>query len=234
MERVRSSLITLLFFTGVLFCEHQKVFGKEVKIRVKPGDNVTLYCDCVIPLGSHIFWIRNSSYGNQSSLLLSAEELFNENIPRFNYVANSTSNSYDLHIKNISVDDEGIYYCAKAERNLATVHGMLEYQYGNRRTHLSLLDPVPSEPPVPNVSELHFNCWTLLFSLCSVCVLLSLILSATCVYCLCHRQTTGYQLNAGVLKANIFKMDSTEKHQCVICKTGKICVHTEVSYSLLT
>ncbi|XP_065110000.1 uncharacterized protein [Paramisgurnus dabryanus] len=185
MEPKRFTIsITLVY---VLFFAHQKVFGIEVKIRVKPGDNVTLYCDCVIPLGSHIFWMRNSSYGNQSSLLLSAEELFNENLPRFNFVPNSSSNSYDLHIKNISVDDEGIYYCAKAERNIATVHGMLEYQYGNRRTHLTVFDRLSTstETPSPTPQYDHhlkmMPLWMPPVILCLVCVLI-------CLCCLYRRK----------------------------------------------
>ncbi|XP_055062699.2 uncharacterized protein [Misgurnus anguillicaudatus] len=231
MEKVRGSLITLMC---VLLCEHQTIFATEVKIRVKPGDNVTLFCDCVIPLGSQIYWIRNNSYENQSSLSINAPDLFTGNFQRFSFVPNSCSNSYDLHIENISVLDEGIYYCAKVKIKLGDNKkshlDYLEYQYGKWRTHLSVLDP---DPPAHEVSEIHFNCW-MLISLCSVCILLSSILSGACVYCLCHPQTTGSELNAEILKANVFKMDHTKKHQCVICKTGKFCVHTEVSYSLLT
>lgn len=127
---------------GALVCGHQKTFGTELKIKVKPGDNVTLFGDCVIPLGLHIYWIKNNSYGNQS-ISLFAEDLFQGKFPRFHFVANSSSNSFDLHIKNVSVNDEGIYYCAKAERIITDVNKKanvkLEYQYGNKRTHLSLL-----------------------------------------------------------------------------------------------
>nr|XP_055059943.1 uncharacterized protein LOC129443780 [Misgurnus anguillicaudatus] len=184
MERKRFTIsITLVY---VLFCAHPRVFGIEVKITVKPGDNVTLYCDCVIPLGSHIFWIRNSSYGNQSYLLLSAEELFNENFPRFNFVPNISSNSYDLHIKNISVDDEGIYYCAKAERKIASVHGMLEYQYGNRTTLLTVLETLSTftETPSPTPPYDHLKMmplWMPLVIVCPVCVLI-------CLCCLYRRK----------------------------------------------
>ncbi|XP_057188643.1 uncharacterized protein LOC130553599 isoform X2 [Triplophysa rosa] len=191
MERVRRTLITLVCF---LLCGHRKTFGTEVKIKLKPGDNVTVFGDCVVPVGSHIFWIRNNSYGNQS-ISLFAEDLFQGTFPRFHFVANSSSNSFDLHIKNASVYDEGLYYCAKVERKITDVNDKvnikLEYQYGNRRTHLSLLEPVPSESTHPEVSELRCNCWMLLLSVCSVCVLLSSLLSAACVYCLCRTQTTG-------------------------------------------
>lgn len=129
-------------YAGVLLCGHQNTFGKEVKIKVKPGDNVTVFGDCVVPVGSHIFWIRNNSYGNQS-ISLFAEDLFQGTFPRFHFVANSSSNSFDLHIKNASFYDEGLYYCATVERKITDVNDKvnikLEYQYGNRRTHLSIL-----------------------------------------------------------------------------------------------
>lgn len=129
---------------GVLFCERQIIFATEVKIRVKPGDNVTLFCDCVIPLGSQIYWIRNNSFENQSSLLINAQDLFTGNFQRFSFVPNSCSNFYDLHIVNISVFDEGIYYCAKVEikfgdNKKSQLDYKWEYHYGKWRTHLSLL-----------------------------------------------------------------------------------------------
>lgn len=35
----------------------------------------------------------------------------------FSFVFNSSSNFFDLHIVNVSVSDEGIYYCAERERS---------------------------------------------------------------------------------------------------------------------
>lgn len=125
-------------FAGVLFCEHQRVFGTEVDVRVKAGDNITLYGDCVIPLGSHIVWLRNCSHEHQPSLLIETINLFGGMFPRFSFVQNSSSNSYDLHIENVSVSDEGIYYCAIDERKVNGVMGS-QYKYGNRRTRLSVL-----------------------------------------------------------------------------------------------
>lgn len=117
-----------------------------MKIRVKAGDNVTIFCDSDIS-AVQIIWIKNESHGNQSTLLITAEDFFLYIFPRFNFVHNTSSNSYDLHIANVSVNDEGIYYCAKAEKKLTEVNGMLktrmEYEYGKRRTHLSVLGEKP-------------------------------------------------------------------------------------------
>uniref|UniRef100_A0A671NI76 Ig-like domain-containing protein n=1 Tax=Sinocyclocheilus anshuiensis TaxID=1608454 RepID=A0A671NI76_9TELE len=109
--------------------------------EVKAGESITLYCDCVIPFGSHIAWWRNCSHEHQPSLLIESGNLFTGMFPRFSLVFNSSSNSYDLHITNASVSDEGLYYCAIKERKVHDVHSIIssEYQYGNRSTHLSVL-----------------------------------------------------------------------------------------------
>uniref|UniRef100_A0A8C1EWK6 Ig-like domain-containing protein n=1 Tax=Cyprinus carpio carpio TaxID=630221 RepID=A0A8C1EWK6_CYPCA len=109
-------LFHVFALAGVFFCE--QVFGAEVDMRVKAGDSITLYCDCVIPLGSHIVWWRNCSHEHQPSLLIDSSKIFKVNFPRFSFVLNSSSNSYDLHITNVSVSDEGVYYCAKREKKV--------------------------------------------------------------------------------------------------------------------
>ncbi|KAF4118935.1 uncharacterized protein LOC131545332 [Onychostoma macrolepis] len=198
MERTRVTVITLMC---VLFCKQQRVFGLEVDMRVKAGDSITLYCDCVISLGSHIVWWRNCSHEHQPSLLIDRTKIFKETFPRFSFVLNSSGNSYDLHITNISVSDEGIYYCAKRENKINTdaggiINAKSDYEYGNKSTRLSVLESVrpgaerfntSSTPPASDC----VLCWTLLFSVCPVCVLLFSLLSSICVYCFCQRKTTG-------------------------------------------
>lgn len=113
-----------------------------MNIKIKPGDNVTLYCDCVIPVGSMVVWNKNESYVTQSSLSIDFAYLVKDFFHHFSFAQNKSSNSYDLH-KNVSLSNEGIYYCGKTERIFTDVkgelHSKLEYQYGNRRTRLSLL-----------------------------------------------------------------------------------------------
>ncbi|XP_065110002.1 uncharacterized protein [Paramisgurnus dabryanus] len=185
----QNTIITLAF---VWFFAHQRISGTVVKMNVKPRDNVTLFCDSSIPLSYFIVWFRNCSHENQPSLLINAEHFFKGTFPRFNFEHNSSSNSYDLHIKNISVFDEGIYYCAKAEKKIGGIQSSrFEYQYGNRSTHLTVLVSGRSEmssstvSPPPPVSDC-FLCWTLLVSVSVVCFLLCFI----CVYCLCQKKTT--------------------------------------------
>uniref|UniRef100_A0A8C1XV67 Ig-like domain-containing protein n=1 Tax=Cyprinus carpio TaxID=7962 RepID=A0A8C1XV67_CYPCA len=122
------------------------LFGTQLNIRVKAGESIALYCDCVIPFGSHIAWWRNCSHENQPSLLIEAENLFTGMFPRFSFVYNSSSYTYDLHITNVSVSDEGLYYCAMKERKVHDLHSIIssEYQYGNRSTHLSCVSGVCS------------------------------------------------------------------------------------------
>ncbi|XP_059407469.1 uncharacterized protein LOC132141822 isoform X1 [Carassius carassius] len=213
-------------------------------MRVKAGDSITLYGDCVLPLGSLIVWLRNCSHEHQPSLLIETKNLFKGTFPHFSFVLNSSSNSYDLHITNFSVSDEGIYYCAKRENKRSKdVHGIInvksEYEYGNLTTRLSVLEPVcPGSERFNTFSTLPSSdcvlCWKLLFSVCPVCVLLSSLLSSVCVFCFCRAQSTGPDLSAEILKANVFQANPLENHQCEMSKTGKICLHTEVSYRHLT
>ncbi|KAF4118936.1 hypothetical protein G5714_000987 [Onychostoma macrolepis] len=139
-------------------------------MRVKAGDRITLYCDCVISLGSDIVWWRNCSHEHQPSLLIDPSEIFKETFSHFSFVLNSS-------------DPDGI------------INAKFDYEYGNKTTRLSVLESVrpgaerfntSSTPPASDC----MLCWTLLFSVCPVCVLLSL-LSSICVYCFCQRKTTG-------------------------------------------
>ncbi|XP_052401297.1 uncharacterized protein LOC127948698 [Carassius gibelio] len=164
-------------------------------MKVRPGDNITLYCDRSLTLGSIVVWIRNCSHENQPSLIIDFRKLDVEIFQRFRFIHNPYSKSYDLHITNISVSDLGLYYCAKLEMKVnEDEKGFISqsevYYYGNKTTRLSLevtscsgpLDTPSTPPPVSDC----VLCWMLLFSVCPLCVLLSSI----CVYCLCCRKAT--------------------------------------------
>ncbi|XP_051762021.1 uncharacterized protein LOC127518840 isoform X2 [Ctenopharyngodon idella] len=239
MERSRLALVAL---TCVLLFSQNRIYGAEVEMKVRPGDNITLYCDCSVTLGINFVWIRNCSHENQPSLEMNLIKLDLETFQRYNFIHNRSSNSYDLHITNISVSDLGLYYCAELENKIhkdenGIIYSTKMHYYGNRTTRLSFAEQISSGPlnitSTPRVSDCVL-CWTLLFSVCPVCVLLSSLLSSICVYCLCQRKTAGSELSAEILKANVLQADSLEKHQCETSKTGKICLHTEVSYRLLT
>ncbi|ROI15989.1 hypothetical protein DPX16_14201 [Anabarilius grahami] len=172
-------------------------------MKVRPGDNITLYCDRSLTHGSIIVWIRNCSHENQPSLEIDFTKWGQEIFQHFSSLHDRSSNSYDLHITNISVSDLGLYYCAEVENKVNYEKGIIYsskvYYYGNRKTRLSLAVSPHAEQfnitSTPRVSDCVL-CWTLLFSVCP--------------------------------------RDPTEKHQCETRKTGKICLHTEVSYRLLT
>ncbi|KAK9980734.1 hypothetical protein ABG768_000323 [Culter alburnus] len=192
MERSRLALVVLMC---VLLFSQNRISGAEVEMKVRPGDNITLYCDRSATLGSLFVWIRNCSHENQPSFEIEALK-WNEGIfQRYNFIHNRSSNSYDLHITNISVSDLGLYYCAEVENKVikdenGVISSSKVYYYGTRTTRLSFAEEATScsglnITSTPRVSDCVL-CWTLLFSVCPVCVLLSSI----CLFCLCQRKTT--------------------------------------------
>jgi len=127
-------------FTGVvLFSQNQ--YGAEVEMKVRPGDNITLYCDRSITLGFRFVWIRNGSHENQPSLVIDFRKWDLELFKRYIFVHNRSSNSNDLHITNISVSDLGLYYCAEVGKVYKDKEGILfsseVYYYGKQTTRLS-------------------------------------------------------------------------------------------------
>ncbi|XP_016360008.1 uncharacterized protein LOC107702264 [Sinocyclocheilus anshuiensis] len=191
MERSRVALIVLMF----LLFHQTRIYGEEVEMNVRPGDNITLYCDRSLTYGSLIVWIRNFSHENQPSLIIDFTKWELKIFQRFSSIYNRYSNSYDLHITNISVSDLGLYYCAEQENKVnKDENGIISssnvYYYGNRTTRLSLelsssSGPLNTTSTPPLVSDCVL-CWTLLFSVCPVCFLLFSI----CLFCLCCKKTT--------------------------------------------
>ncbi|KAL7856258.1 hypothetical protein AOLI_G00198620 [Acnodon oligacanthus] len=189
MERSGAVLIAL---TCVLFF---RISGAEVEMRVRPGDNVVLYSDCVSETGS-LVWFINSSNESQSPLIISADTLMLAAFSHYSFVWNPSSITRDLLVKNVTESDLGLYYCAHKQTKFikdgtgADVQTDV-YHYGNRTTRLSFLDSTapcadlqtPSTPPVSDYSV----SWKLLVSVCPVCVLLS----STCLYCIYRHTTKG-------------------------------------------
>lgn len=79
-------------------------------------------------------WYRNCSHENQPPLVLkvgrssptlgynpASDTKDPQNFPRFQFVKNSSSNSYDLLIMNITDSDEGLYYCGTEEKKVEKV-----------------------------------------------------------------------------------------------------------------
>ncbi|XP_043083848.1 uncharacterized protein LOC122352717 isoform X2 [Puntigrus tetrazona] len=102
----------------VLLFYQKSSFGEEVEMKVRPGENITLFCDRSLSVGSFIVWIRNCSHENQPSLIIDFRQGFRlglEAFQRFSFIHNPYNNSHGLHITNISISDLGLYYCAEVE-----------------------------------------------------------------------------------------------------------------------
>ncbi|KAI4890359.1 hypothetical protein NFI96_002193 [Prochilodus magdalenae] len=192
---------------GVLF---SRISGAEVEMRVRPGDNAVLHCDCVWRTWPPV-WFRKSSNEDQTPLIISGETLRTADFSRYCFVWNEVKQTKDLLVKNVSESDLGLYYCAIQERKsiedgTGAVVQRDVYHYGTRTTRLSLLDPpVPSADPSPIPSIIQTRstlqttstppvsdcsvCWKLLVSVCPVGVLLSSVVSSTCVFYICRKRT---------------------------------------------
>ncbi|KAM9449820.1 uncharacterized protein Hap1MRO34_022281 isoform 2-T2 [Clarias gariepinus] len=196
METSRVALIALVC---VVFSSQKRISGAEVEMRVRRGDDVTLYSDCVWKSGFYSVWFRNCSHQHQPSFMISYSYMMIDSYPRYSFVFINLTSTYNLRIKNVTETDLGLYYCATLEKKISkTNDGVIistdVYHYGNRSTRLSLLDKssfsvtVSPNTTTPCVSEPSVS-WTLVLSVCAVCVLLSSLLSSICVYCLCTHTT---------------------------------------------
>ncbi|KAI4877147.1 hypothetical protein NFI96_030785, partial [Prochilodus magdalenae] len=168
MERSRVALITLMCVWI------SNISGLVVEMRVKPGDDATIYCDCPRSARYTVIWLRKSSHNLEPPLIHFTED---SELPRYSFEWNSSSLTYDLLVENITESDLGLYYCA-----LNTSGGRLPdvYYEGNRTTFLSFL---------VNVAQDCNLCWKLLISACPACVLLASVVSSTCVCCICRNRT---------------------------------------------
>ncbi|KAI4879648.1 hypothetical protein NFI96_023164 [Prochilodus magdalenae] len=166
-------------------------------MRVRPGDDVVLYSDCVWNYGFDTVWFRNSSH--EHMVLLEGSH------PRYSIMSNVFHQTTYLLVKNVNESDIGLYFCAlQKKRSSGDGARACSWEdvcyYGNRTTRLSFHDmtshtrsthqtptihQTPSTPPVSDCSV----CWKLLVSVCPVCVLLSSVVSSTCVYCIYRSRT---------------------------------------------
>ncbi|XP_023274837.1 uncharacterized protein LOC111664481 [Seriola lalandi dorsalis] len=174
-----------------------------LEVTVKPEDNITLYCDCKTSAGVYIVWYRNCSHVNQPSLVLRTkyphEEMMDtfysrdglNPFPRFHLEKNRSSESYNLLIMNVTVSDEGLYYCGTEHAKVEEKEKLMQkfvYRYSNVTTRILLLDS--------SKTQQHCGvCWMLLFSLCPAVAVLSSLLSAMLVYLLCKRRAKEPQVD---------------------------------------
>ena len=130
---------------GVVSYGHDQVTGSVLEVSVRPGDNITLYCDCKKSSGVYIVWYRNCSHENQPPLILKITrgqaDSFLKMFPRFIFVDNTSSNSFDLLIMNITESDEGIYYCGTEHTKVEGkdhIAPKYDYSYGDITTRIIL------------------------------------------------------------------------------------------------
>ncbi|XP_058241103.1 uncharacterized protein LOC131349436 isoform X4 [Hemibagrus wyckioides] len=147
METSRVALIALVC---VVFSSQKRISGAEVEMRVSPGDDVTLYCDCVSKGGFYPVWFRNCSHEHQPRLIISFTDFIRSSFPRYSFVFNKSTNTQNLQIKNVTESDQGLYYCALHEKNITDSKGGLilqrdVYHHGNRSTRLSVLTRVRAD-----------------------------------------------------------------------------------------
>ncbi|KAI4894890.1 hypothetical protein NFI96_025343, partial [Prochilodus magdalenae] len=199
MERSRVALIPLMC---VLI---SSISGLIVEMRVKPGDNATIHCDCTYQSKFTLVWFIKPAKEHQPPPINLTEDT---TPPRYSRVWNDSRKTFDLLVKNSTELDLGLYYCTLHEikftrgRNGERVREDV-YHEGNRTTFLSFLDATVSRtaPPqtpstlqttstTPVVSDCSV-CWKLLVSVCPACVLLTSVISSTSVYCICSRNTKG-------------------------------------------
>ncbi|XP_028419691.1 uncharacterized protein LOC114545531 isoform X2 [Perca flavescens] len=196
--------IFLVVFLGVVSCSHNLVSGSMLKVRVKPGDNITLYCDCNISSGVYIEWYRNCSHENQPSLILEVRHLFQETTatcgaekipPRYQFVKNFSSNSYDLLITNITDSDQGLYYCGTKQIRVEDkeyITPKYVYRYGNFTTKI-ILDSATCPDSIGCISN-HVIAvpWMMVFT--PAFTILSSFISFILVYHFCQKTVKESQI----------------------------------------
>ncbi|XP_030269347.1 uncharacterized protein LOC115579803 [Sparus aurata] len=200
MDGLHMVLVVLL---GVVSYSHDQVTGSVLEVSVRPGDNITLYCDCKKSTGVYIVWYRNCSHENQPPFIIKMRDFKTGSVqkiyPRFNFVDNTSSNSYDLLIMNITESDEGIYYCGTEHTKVEErdhIGSKTDYRYGNITAKIILNSSEtdhcqPSRPSTQDCGE----CWTLLFSLCPVSAVLSSLISTLGVYHLYRKKAECPQVD---------------------------------------
>ncbi|KAJ8000552.1 hypothetical protein DPEC_G00181290 [Dallia pectoralis] len=163
---------------GAVCSSQDGISGSEVELRVRPGDNVTLYCDYRISTETYFIWFRNCSHENQPTLAIqhyvggsgSGHNVLKP-FPGFTLQWNPSNSTYDLLIENLTESDLGLYYC-----------GILEINDKDPDVVLNTSHVATSPPAVATTSLPCGLCWILLFSLCPVSALLSSLLSFSCLY----------------------------------------------------
>ena len=69
-----SSYSESIFHSGAVVSFQNVLSNPVLELIVRPGENVTLYCDCNSSTGVYIIWFRNCSHENQPTFVLETVE----------------------------------------------------------------------------------------------------------------------------------------------------------------
>ncbi|XP_030207837.1 uncharacterized protein LOC115540565 isoform X2 [Gadus morhua] len=169
-----------------------------VELYVRPGETVTVPCDCKLSSGETIVWYRNCSHENQPPLILTMQELEENKDSKLSNLSgmwNHSSKTSTLLITNISDTHLGLYYC-RIEKQSRKEQDQNDTKYkhrcGNVTTRISFDISVG-----PTLKDIGFGdsaapdcrqCWMLLVILCPSSALLLSLLSSFVVYLCCRRK----------------------------------------------
>ena len=143
-----SSYSESIFHSGAVVSFQNVLSNPVLELIVRPGENVTLYCDCNSSTGVYIIWFRNCSHENQPTFVLETVEAnpkteihysYERKYLHYNFKWNISTSSYDLLINSISETHLGLYYCGTREK-LTLDAGLTKfvYTYGNSSTRILL------------------------------------------------------------------------------------------------
>ncbi|CAG5938935.1 unnamed protein product [Menidia menidia] len=200
---IASVLLGHFVWFGVAFCHHDGISGSVKEVTARPGENITLYCDCNKSTGVYIVWFRNCSHENQPTLVLNSRLSWSQQCPRFIFIKNSTS--YDLLITNITDSDEGVYYCGTKETKVEEIKKITSrdiYRYSNITTRLTVKPSWLHVDGNKTQQHGHLDCnfhrdvnWKLLFFLCLSFAFVFALFSSLLVYKLCRKTVEDTQDN---------------------------------------
>ncbi|XP_060921385.1 uncharacterized protein LOC132995425 isoform X2 [Labrus mixtus] len=175
--------VVLLLVSAVVSLSPDCVCGSELKVTVRPGDNIILYCDCKTSTGVYIMWYRNCSHEDEPSPDLKVKNILTQSLhPNFHLLKNQSSESFDLLILNITESDEGLYYCGTEEPKVEDnehITSRYIYSYGNITTRIIFT----SSDSGDSIGPLHVEpgvSWLMVFS--PAITVLSTFLCLTFVY----------------------------------------------------
>ncbi|XP_062377853.1 uncharacterized protein LOC134066509 [Sardina pilchardus] len=173
-----------------IFCifhvSQKSIGGTEVERKVRPGERITLFCDCRMRDGddlqlSYIIWSRHYSHVSQPPFRISS--MGNNSPSHLSLIRNPLNNTYDLVVENITKYDLGVYYCGYTWKK-----GKQKEKHGTMFTRLTFEEP--SKPPPPDCQTV----WSLLAILCPISALLSALTSSACVLILSKKTKSNKEV----------------------------------------